>query len=216
MPAYAMASARSVALDPTSAPVANPSDGPGVMMSPFSGPKGSPLDNDKQLAADGSTTASGNASTGALSTGIGYGINSKLPGHALLFSSTIPAQAGYFDDDETPGTLMPDGTTAADARCLAIGGGRNSITVVGGDYARGTSAPNPYAVQPLLAFGNGGSRDAGAGPAFTGFAMRMVTAAGSVANGSVVETGYVNRSGVTLATGLSQFGSYTAASAAIT
>jgi hypothetical protein len=61
--------------------------------------------------------------------------------------------------------------------------------------------------------GNVGSRDAGAGPAYTGFSTKMVTATGAVANGAAVEAGFTNRSGVALVTGQSVFGSSTAASA---
>jgi hypothetical protein len=67
----------------------------------------------------------------------------------------------------------------------------------------------------ILAFGNGASRDAGAGPAFTGFAMKTVTATATVANGAVVELGFTNRSGRSITNGQSVFGSDIAASAAV-
>jgi hypothetical protein len=91
---------------------------------------------------------------------------------------------------------------------MYIGGGKSVIT-------NGLSVPTPYTAGiSILEAGNGGSRDAGAGPAFTGFQMKMVTATGTVANAGVVETGWVNRSGVTITTGQSIFGSDVAASAA--
>lgn len=183
---------------------ANPSAGKAVIMSPFSGPDGSPLDNDN----------AGNNTTGAMSTGIGYGLNA---GPVINVSTgTSPATAAQaiknagFDDDMTPGHRMPNGTAAPDARLLAIGGGRNSAT------ADGQGVNNPYAVQPILAFGAGTQRDAGAGPAFTGRSMAMVTAAGTVADGAAIETTYINRTGVTMVATESAFGSNTAASAAVT
>ena len=53
-------------------------------------------------------------------------------------------------------------------------------------------------------FGNGGSRDDGAGKYFD---LKMVTAAADVAAGADIETGYVNRTGATLKSGNSAFGS---------
>jgi hypothetical protein len=211
--------------------LANPSAGMSVSFNPFSGPKGSPFDYDVQNAPANwpltyaqlttkPSQASGNASTGAMSTGIGYDSDVKLPGvdTATLGPSLAAARLGTsgFDDDDQPGISMPASTpttpvNATDARLLAIGGGRSTANTVASP-----SAPNPYAVQPILQAGNGGSRDAGAGPAFTGFGMKMVTATANVANGAAIEAGWVNRSGVTLATGQSQFGSSTAASPAVT
>jgi hypothetical protein len=63
--------------------------------------------------------------------------------------------------------------------------------------------------------GQGGARDAGAGPAFQGFRTKTVTATGTVANAGVVETGFVNRSGVSITTGQSVFGSAVAASGVV-
>jgi hypothetical protein len=45
--------------------------------------------------------------------------------------------------------------------------------------------------------------------------MKMVTAAGAVANGAVIEAGWVNRTNVGLILGQSVFGSQVAASAAV-
>jgi hypothetical protein len=75
--------------------------------------------------------------------------------------------------------------------------------------------PNPYTAGfGIGAAGNGGSRDAGAGPAFTGFPAKMVTATGAVATGAAIEAGFLNRTGVALVTGQSAFGSSNTASAA--
>ena len=157
-----------------------------VLMSPFSGPTGSPYDTDE----------AGNASTGALNTGIGFGIGS--------FNSLDEIEPN-FTDDYIPGVTLPDGTTAPDARLTAIGGGLSDET----------GEPTPYNAQPLLGFGNGGARDAGAGPAFTGFGGKIVTAAADVAEGGVIETGFVNRTGAELLDTLSALGSSTTASAAV-
>ncbi|MFI5223829.1 MAG: hypothetical protein ACHQX3_06230 [Nitrospirales bacterium] len=210
MPAYAMGCARTTALDPTTAPVANPSVAHPVLMDPFSGPKGSPKDKD----------SSNNASTGGLSTGIGYGLDNKLGGiNAFYVTGNAPGNgpnSGY-TDDYTPGVTLPNGTAATDSRLVAIGGGKSVVTAgAGTDWARGTSAPVPYTAGfGLMAWGNGASRDGGAGPAFTGFGLKAVTAAADVAVAGVIETGFVNRSGVILKQGLSQFGSASAASAAL-
>ena len=61
--------------------LANPSAGQAVLFDLLSGPKGSPFDRDVQVPYLGSPggagfPASGNASTGALSNGIGFGPNS--------------------------------------------------------------------------------------------------------------------------------------------
>lgn len=171
--------------------VANPSAGALVIFDLLSGPKGSPKDTDQ----------SGNASTGALSTGIGFG-------SPPIIGLTAPASivAAGFNDDYTPGVTKPGGTASADSTLMYIGGGRSAAS----------GASNPYTAGfGIGAAGNGGSRDAGAGPAFTGFVVKTVTAAGAVANGAVVETGFTNRSGVALVTGQSVFGSSTTASAAV-
>lgn len=178
---------------------ANPSTGKFVLMSPFSGPKGSPFDKDNAT----------NTSTGALCTGIGFG-------GTQIIGPTAPQSIKDrgFTDDYQPGLSKPDGTLATDARFLAIGGGRCNAT------AGGFANPNPYAAQPLVAFGAGGSRDAGAGPAFTGFGLRMATATGAVAIGAAVETistvAYNNRSPQAMVSGQSVFASSAAASPAVT
>lgn len=184
-------------------PAGNPSTGLFVIMDPMSGPKGSPFDaksyhpTTQLLVADPT-----NYSTGALSTGIGFG-------SPPIIGPTAPAsiKAASFTDDYTPGVTFPDGVTpATDARMLYIGGGRSFPAI------NGIALDNMWSVSPIAAFGNGASRDGGAGPAFTGFAIKMVTATGAVAPGAAVEAGFTNRSGLALTTGQSVFGSATAAS----
>ena len=185
----------------------NPNAGKFVMMDPFSGPDGSPFDRDNV----------GNHSTGALSTGIGFGGNkvTNVSTGTSPFTAPQAIKNAGFLDDYTPGVTMPAGTAATLAILTTIGGGKNTI-VGGGATGLGVSTPAPYLVQPLLGFGAGGSRDAGAGPAFTGFATKMVTAVGAVAHGAVVETGFVNRSNTAMVATDSVFGSSTTASAAVT
>lgn len=171
--------------------LANPSAGLRINLDLLSGPKGSPFDKD----------GSGNASTGGLSTGIGFG-------SPPIIGLTAPAsiQAAGFTDDYTPGVTKPDGTASPNSSIMYIGGGRSDVN----------GLPNPYTAGfGIGAAGQGGARDAGAGPAFQGFRCKMVTAAGAVANGAAVETGFINRSGVAMVTGQSVFGSATAASGAV-
>lgn len=171
--------------------LANPSQGVNISHDLLSGPKGSPFDKDQ----------TGNASTGALSTGIGFG-------SPPIFGLTAPAsiQAAGFSDDYVPGVTKPDGTASANSTLMYIGGGKSDAT----------GAPVPYTAGFGIGdAGQGGSRDGGAGPAFTGFTTKTVTATAGVANGAAVEAGFTNRSGVALLTGQSVFGSSTAASAAV-
>jgi hypothetical protein len=66
--------------------------------------------------------------------------------------------------------------------------------------------------------GNGGLRDGGTGPVFTGFTAKVATAASDVAPGANVITGtpnFVNRSGVTIPAGASQFAVSSAESPAV-
>lgn len=196
------------------APAANPITGKFVMMSPFSGPKGSLFDASKFDPTTGVKSKDvSNFSTGALNTGIGFGANRVLN----VSNGTAPATAAQaiknatFTDDQTPGLTLPNNTVAPDARLTAIGGGRSNI-VGGGATGLGVSTPAPYTAVPLYGFGAGASRDGGAGPVFTGFAVKMVTAAGAVADGAVIEAGWVNRSGVAMVATDSAFGSAAAAS----
>ena len=200
---------------------ANPSLGVDVCFSAFSGPKGSPFDAKKYptnvaMPAPSTIVADpANCSTGALQTGIGMEANTRVPGMATVYSAAVPSSVNSFTDDYIPGQTLPDGTLATGAILTAIGGGRcNAPTLA----TNGIATPNPYASQPILNAGNGGSRDAGAGPAFTGFSLKVVTnPTGSViANGAVIETGWVNRMGVSLLGSQSAFGSSVAASPAVT
>lgn len=199
---------------PGSTPVqnaANPSLGAAVMFGLLSGPKGSPFDNDKDYALavspffklDTTTAAvaNANASCGALATGIGFGPTVGPQGTLVIKPN--------FNDDYTPGVTLPDGTASPNSTIMYIGGGKCTANV------GGLAPPVPYtAGWGIGAAGNGGSRDAGAGPAFTGFSMKMVTATADVANGAVIETGFTNRSGLTIPNTYSEFGSSTTASAA--
>jgi hypothetical protein len=211
--------------------LANPSQGMFVIFDPLSGPKGSPLDAKRVVyTATNSITAPisdvNNLSTGGLSTGIGIGANRVINISVGTKPATAP-QAIYntgYDDNTVPGTKPtyaappPIGTVATNtinSTIMYIGGGRmiknNGVTPA--DRGR-PWIPSPYtAGVAIIGAGNGGSRDAGAGPAFTGFPLKMVTAAGAVAIGAAVETGFTNRSGVALVTGQSVFGSDAAASA---
>lgn len=112
-------------------------------------PNNVPVIFDPRQGAEGASQGTG---TGALSTGIGFGINSPVIGPVAPQSIK---DAGFTDD------VQP--------RLWRIGGD-------GSEY--------------IGAFGNGGSRDDGAGQFFP---MKMVTATGAVAVGADVEAGWVNR-----------------------
>jgi len=195
--------------------VNNPAEGAAVNYSPFSGPTNSPFDARTITGwpASTNTTAgvptyandSGNLSTGALSTGIGFG---TTPIIGLTAPQSINDSG--FTDDYTPGVTLPDGTASTTAILTCIGGGKSTAT------ANGIAPTVPYAAQPILNMGNGGSRDAGSGGIKTGFAEKMVTATGTVVVGDPVETGFVNRSNRSVVAGESVFGSATAASPAVT
>ena len=167
----------------------NPNAGRFVIFDALSGPKGSPFDK------DGSPP--NNCSTGGLSNGIGFG-------SPPVIGLTAPASivAAGFNDDYTPGVTKPDGTAATTSILMYIGGGKSDAAGLPVPYTAGFG---------ICGAGNGGSRDSGAN---TGFGLKMVTAAAGVANGAVIETGFVNRSGVALVTGQSVFGSASAANAA--
>lgn len=181
--------------------LANPTQGSAVVIFDLlSGPKGSPFDKDA-----GSTTA---CSTGALCTGIGFGSPPVIDpiSNPLISNSLFGILRKGFSDDYTPGATKPDGTATTDATFMYIGGGKSTATGVSSPYTAG------YGIGSA---GNGGSRDAGAGPAFTGFQIKTVTASAGVANGAAVEAGFTNRSGLALISGQSVFGSSTTASAAV-
>lgn len=187
----------------------NPNAGNFVIFDPLSGPKGSPLDSDP-----GQT----HCSTGALSTGIGISaediISTPNLGPQGVPGTTAPNQiwrAG-FNDNNIPGevdTYSAGGpppvvaSSAINSTRMYIGGGRSAAN--NANPGTGYVAPNPYTQGiAICGAGNGGSRDSGTG---TGFPLKMVTATGTVANGADVEAGFTNRSGVSLTTGQSTFGS---------
>jgi hypothetical protein len=185
-------------------------------MDPFSGPKSSPLDAKKypsniyQPKLSDLVNDVTNYSTGALATGIGFGLQAVQPGMAAVYNPAVPASVNCFSDDVTPGQTMPNGTVAPDARLMAIGGGRSTPNTVAAP-----SVPQPYNAQPILAFGNGGGRDAGVGPIFTGFGIKFVTSLNPVPVGAAVEGSWLNRMDMVWLTGYSGFGSNSAASPAV-
>jgi hypothetical protein len=178
---------------------ANPSAGNFVIFDPLSGPKGSPL-------SDGVTgrPRSIHNSTGAMCNGIGFSAqNIIFTPNPLLGAPAMIDNAGFIDD-QVPGTISPNEgvQNTVDSVMMYIGGGRCDAPV------QGIAAPDPYTAGiAICGAGNGGSRDGGAGPAFTGFALKMVTAAGAVVNGAAIEVGFINRSGITMAAGESAHGS---------
>lgn len=215
MPAYGMAAPRSSTLEAgeafrLSAPIANPSIGAAVTMDPFSGPSGSPFDAKAYPAGTYQPVLANrvadplNTSTGALATGIGFGLSvgnaGGLDGSAgidpRVGQNQLPARTGNFGAGYQPGLTDTAGNAAADATYMAIGGGRSSATPVkAGDYSNTLVTPNPYSPVPIMGFGMGGSRDAGAGPAFTGFGMKLVVPAADIAFGGAINAGFINRQG---------------------
>jgi len=188
---------------------ANPSAGRPVIFNPLSGPKGSPLDRDVQVPF-GSTPggsgypASGNASTGGLSTGIGYGASDVINGLAAgIFlagfnDNNIPGEVDTYSAGGPPPVVA---SSAINSTRMYIGGGRSNAD----------GGPNPYtAGVAIVGAGNGGSRDGGSSSPWTGFPMKMVTVPSgtpTVANGAAVETGWANRSGGTILANQSVYGS---------
>jgi len=190
---------------------ANPSAGTPVIFDLMSGPKGSPRDNDKDYPPGGNWQTGGgvandNASTGALSTGIGFGPNVGPQGTKEVQVTNGPTYS--FTDDYIPGISRPD-KTVVDSTIMYIGGGKTSAVV------NGAAQNVPYtAGYGIGAAGSGGSRDAGAGPVHTGFTMKTVTASADVPVGSAIEAGFTNRSTVPVMNTNHQFGSTGTASAA--
>lgn len=161
---------------------ANPSGGKSVNMNPFSGPEGSPLDNDQD----------GNHSTGALNTGIGM-----VPTTAIEAPADPNVRDAGFRLGDVPGVTMPDGTATDDAILTAIGGGYSEPAV------NGEAETDPLEALPVAAFGNGATRDAGGG---VGRAMAMVEADAITAVGEEIADGHFNRAERTLTEGQSAFG----------
>lgn len=179
------------------ASAANPSTGKPVIMSPFSGPEGAMLDNDQP----------GNKSTGAINTGIGFG-----PGVIVSAPANPNVKNAGFSASYVPGKTLPDGTDAEDATLLAIGGGRS------GAASAGEAATVPLQTiddeaPALFVFGNGATRDGAADG--EGRDMSMVTAAGTVANGSAISAPYLNRAGKSVTVGQSSFGVNSAGGGAV-
>jgi hypothetical protein len=195
--------------------LANPTGGPidarnrTILFDPLSGPKGSPLDKGSP----------GTVSTGALSTGIGIGLNSIFS--APPATPQVAVYAAGFNYNQEPGTAPtyavapPPGvvaTNVVNSNRMYIGGGRTIANGVAADKWTVPFVANPYtAGVALVAAGNGGSRDAGAGPAFTGFPLRLLAATGGVANGAAIAAGFINRTGVAMVNGQAAFGSDAAA-----
>ena len=186
----------------------NPTLGPLVLFDLLSGPKGSVFGG-RTLSWDANnhavyTADATNLSTGGLSNGIGFG-GWVIPTLSGLTAPQSIACYG-FTDDYKPSISTPVPADAANAAYMYIGGGRSN--------ADGT--PNPYTAGfGIGAAGNGNARDAGAGPVFTGFQTKIVTAAGTIANGAAVETGFLNRTGVSVISGQSVLGVSNAASATV-
>jgi hypothetical protein len=214
----------------------NPTLGSMVLFDAASGPKNSPFDAQKvdYATAPPAGLPAGwtaarillkvndplNLSTGGLSTGVGYG-SPPIIGEAAV---GIRFKGPGFTDDYKPGisTLASPVVDSTNSRFMYIGGGKSAIVNGTGPNGNGyppgwfTSQPVPYVAGfGIAAAGNGGSRDGGAGPAFTGFPLKSVTAVGAVANGAAVETNWTNRSGVGIVAGQSVFGSGTAQLAAL-
>lgn len=116
----------------------NPATGRAVIFDALSGPKGSPFGGATLDFVDGQpvrTPDASNLSSGALSTGIGFG-------SPPIFGLTAPAsikEAG-FTDNYTVGVTKPDGTTAfGDSTGVYIGGGRSDAPDIDG-----IAEANPY------------------------------------------------------------------------
>src|SRR5262245_27610918 len=98
-------------------PAANRSAGNLVTFDLLSGPKGSPLDVRKMTMTTPTPTyanddANQTRSTGALSTGIGFGSGASLSGAVIGPTAPASIKAAGFNDDYTPGVTKPDGTAA--------------------------------------------------------------------------------------------------------
>ena len=137
-----------------------------------------------------------NLSTGALSTGIGFGSPPVMtPVSASGYSNEVYGmRIRGFTDDYKPGISTPTPTDSPDATYMYIGGGRSDPD----------GTPDPYVTGFAIgAFGNGADRDAGVG---LGRGMKSVTAIAVVAIGADVELGWTNNSNVPLFESESVFG----------
>ena len=167
-------------------------------MCPLSGPKGSPLDND----------SAGKASTGGMCNGIGMESQANYINAISNPNFPDPINQAGFDDDDIPGTnrIGAGLPGTVNSNMMYIGGGRS--VMVNGAPPAGEAGTNPYTAGVMIfGAGNGASRDAGPGPAHTGFPMKMVTAVAEAANGVDIEVGFKNRTGLTMPIGTSAFGS---------
>jgi hypothetical protein len=214
---------------------ANPTLGRLVIFDALSGPKASPFDASK---IDYATTPPAgipagwtalrvplkvndplNLSTGGLSTGVGFGSPLVIAPASRdgVDNAVYGEHLAGFTDDYKPGISTPVPADASNSRFMYIGGGKSVIANGTGPNGNGypagwyTSQPLPYVAGfGIAAAGQGGARESGA----VGFPMKTVTAPGVVAIGGVVETGYVNRSGVALVNNQSVVGVGTTALAA--
>jgi hypothetical protein len=195
----------------------------------LSGPKASPFDSRKinyaagtPLGWDATThiplTVNDplNVSSGALSTGIGFG----SPPVIGPISHPDYSNAGYgihsagFTDDYKPGISTPTPGDSADSRYMYIGGGKSAIVdgtghgagPTGNGYPVGWfhSEPVPYTAGfGIAAMGNGATRDQAAG---IGRPMKMVTSVAGTALNVAVETGWTNNSTGAILSDQSVFG----------
>jgi len=162
------------------------------MMNPFDGPANSPLNPTT------SDTSVNSPSCGQLVTGIAMGV-----GNGMFFS--VNDNAGY--EGYRPGVTKPDFTAMAAAdpgtgapwgsALVAIGGGRSNVS---SPASGGVVTTAPYGTGfGLCAWGNGASRDAGAGPTFQGFSLQYsAIQTANVANGATFAgaIAVVNRTGI--------------------
>lgn len=150
-----------------------------------SGVDSNPLDNDE----------SGNKSTGALSTGIGFGPNVGPQGHA---------PNGNFSEGYVPGKTDTDGTAMTDATGFYIGGGSSKPHNDDEGEANATPITTGYGI--AVAVGTTIDRDDAA-------EMKSVVAAQDTADGGELDAtsapDYTNQSGVQVRAGDMQFGVHT-------
>lgn len=150
--------------------------GVAVTLDARSGVKSSPLDNDE----------TGNFSTGALVTGIGYGPNVGPQG----FNEPT------FLEDYVPGKTKPDGTTASDATYMYLGGGASKKH--NDDAGEANAQPITSNFGIVAAGGTIDRDDVGE--------MKAVVAEQDTAPGATLTVGYINASSDTVRMGDLQFG----------